>query len=80
MLRKIPVAVKGFHLFQKVAIPAGAAALAGMTSEFAVKYADRKIDETVKDINDLQASMKSFSEAKKKFTEKDSEAETPETD
>lgn len=81
MIRKIPIAVKGFHLFQKVAIPAGAAALAGMAAEHAVKYSDRKIDETVKDLNDLQTTMQSFSEAKKKlFEEKAPEAETSETE
>jgi len=60
IIRSRPILVKGFHLFQKVAIPAGAAALAGMASEQAVKYADRKIDETVAEaeaMNDLTANI-----------------------
>jgi hypothetical protein len=51
IIRSRPVLVKSFHLFQKVAIPAGAAALAGMASEQAVKYSERKIDENVEAIN-----------------------------
>jgi hypothetical protein len=51
IIRSRPALVKGFHLFQKVAIPAGAAALAGMTSEAAIRYTDRKIDENVADID-----------------------------
>lgn len=47
IIRSRPALVKGFHLFQKVAIPAGAAALAGLTSEAAVKYSERKIDENI---------------------------------
>lgn len=47
IIRSRPALVKGFHLFQKFAIPAGAAALAGMTSEAAVKYSERKIDENI---------------------------------
>jgi outer membrane murein-binding lipoprotein Lpp len=75
LIRHIPVAAKSWHLFQKVAIPAGAAALAGMASEQAVKYSDRKIDETVKDINKLQADMEKFVEKKQA-----SKTEAPETD
>lgn len=44
MIRKFPVAVKAFHGWQKVAIPAGAAALAGMAADKAVKYAEEQID------------------------------------
>lgn len=44
MIRHIPVAVKAFHGWQKFAIPAGAAALAGMTADKAVKYAEEQID------------------------------------
>lgn len=51
IIRSRPALVKTFHLFQKVAIPAGAAAMAGMASEQAVKYANRKIDENVEAIN-----------------------------
>jgi hypothetical protein len=60
IIRSRPALVKTFHLFQKVAIPAGAAALAGMASEQAIKYADRKIDETVLDVDamhDLTTSV-----------------------
>jgi hypothetical protein len=57
LIRHIPVAVKGWKVFQKVAIPAGAAALAGLASEQAVKYADRKIDETVVEIEGLEAMV-----------------------
>lgn len=44
MIRKFPVAVRGFHFWQKVAIPAGAVALAGMAADKAVKYAEEQID------------------------------------
>lgn len=44
MLRKFPIAVKTFHSWHKFAIPAGAAALAGMTADKAVKYAEEQID------------------------------------
>jgi hypothetical protein len=47
IIRSRPLLTKGFHLFQKVAIPAGAVALAGLTSEAAVKYSERKIDENI---------------------------------
>lgn len=43
-IRKYPVAIRSFHLWQKVAIPAGAVALAGMTADKAVKYAEEQID------------------------------------
>lgn len=55
ILRSRPVLMKGFKLFHKIAIPAGAAALAGMTSEAAVRYSERKIDENVEAINNLEA-------------------------
>lgn len=55
LIRSRPALVKGYNLFQKIAIPAGAAALAGMTSEAAVKYSERKIDENVEAINNLEA-------------------------
>lgn len=54
LIRSRPLLTKGFHLFQKVAIPAGAVALAGMTSEVAVKYAERKIDENVEALNTFE--------------------------
>jgi hypothetical protein len=44
MIRKFPIAVRGFHAWQKVAIPAGAVALAGMAADKAVKYAEEQID------------------------------------
>lgn len=44
MIRKFPVAVKTFHVWQKFAIPAGATALAGMAADKAVKYAEEQID------------------------------------
>ena len=65
MIRKIPIAVKGWQVFHKVAIPAGAAALAGMAAEHAVKYSDKKIDETVRDIEKLQTDMETYIEKKK---------------
>jgi len=46
-IRKIPVAVKTFHVWQKFAIPAGAAALAGFVAEKAVTYAEEQIDDNV---------------------------------
>lgn len=57
MIRHIPIAVKGFHMFQKVAIPAGAFALAGMAAEQAVKYTENDIDKTVSDIEGFQKSV-----------------------
>lgn len=47
IIRNSPKLVSGFHLFQKIAIPAGAAALAGMAAEQAVKYSEKQIDENV---------------------------------
>lgn len=44
MIRRFPVAVRGFHAWQKIAIPAGAAALAGLAADKAVKYAEEQID------------------------------------
>jgi len=63
-IRHIPVAVKSWQVFHKVAIPAGAAALAGMAAEQAVKYSDKKIDDTVKDIEKVRADMESYIEKK----------------
>lgn len=57
IIRGVPAAVKGWKLFQKIAIPAGAAALAGMASEQAVKYADRKIDENAQLLNDMETKV-----------------------
>jgi hypothetical protein len=56
-LRHIPIASKGFHLFQKVAIPVGAFALAGMASEQAVNYFDREVDTVVTDIEKYQKGV-----------------------
>lgn len=67
LIRKVPSLVKGFHLFQKVAIPAGAAALAGMAAEQAVKYSDRKIDENVHDIEVLKQMINDVGSIKKHF-------------
>jgi hypothetical protein len=44
MIRKFPIAVRGFHAWQKIAVPAGAVALAGMAADKAVKYAEEQID------------------------------------
>lgn len=44
MIRRFPIAVKTFHAWQKFAIPAGAAALAGMAADKAVTYAEEQID------------------------------------
>lgn len=74
-IRHIPLAVKGWKVFQKIAIPAGAAALAGMASEQAVRYADRKIDENVAMVNQLQ---KNLDEKFNKKSEKDSDSESEE--
>jgi hypothetical protein len=60
IIRSRPALVKGFHLFQKVAIPAGAAALAGLASEQAVKYSERKIDENVEAIQMAESLSASF--------------------
>lgn len=71
-IRHSPKLVSGWKLFQKFAIPAGAAALAGMASEQAVKYADRKIDENVDLINKVEnmaaAGLKNVND---KIAEKD---------
>jgi hypothetical protein len=75
LIRKFPVAVHGFHFWQKVAIPAGAVALAGMAADKAVKYAEEQIDLNVmtaeKYIAKVQASV---DKANKK--NKDSEQST----
>jgi hypothetical protein len=72
IIRNSPKLVGGWKLFQKIAIPAGAAALAGMASEQAVKYADRKIDENVDVINNVEfmaaAGLKNVND---KIAEKD---------
>lgn len=57
IIRGFPVLVKGFHLFQKVAIPAGAAALAGMAAEQAVKYTENRIDENVLMAEKIKAKL-----------------------
>jgi hypothetical protein len=80
MIRSRPALVKGFHLFQKVAIPAGAAALAGMASEQAIKYADRKIDETVGEVeamHDLTANL--LKKVNDKDAAKQAAKETPDS-
>ena len=69
VIRRIPSLVKGYHLFQKVAIPAGAACLAGMAAEQAVKYSDKKIDETVKDVETLNQMINDVGTIKKHFEE-----------
>lgn len=47
IIRNSPKLVSGWKLFQKVAIPAGAAALAGLASDAAVKHSEKTIDEYV---------------------------------
>lgn len=70
-IRHIPIAVKGFHLFQKVAIPAGAAALAGMAAEQAVKFTEKEIDETVSNIEKYQKQVEAaVQKAKEKNAKK----------
>lgn len=54
IIQNSPKLIAGWKVFKKLAIPAGAAALAGMASEQAVKYADRKIDENVEIINNFE--------------------------
>lgn len=58
IIRSRPGLSAAFHVFQKVAIPAGAAALAGMASEQAVKYTERRIDEDVATVNGWEAKAK----------------------
>jgi len=60
LIRSRPLLTKGFHLFQKVAIPAGAAALAGLASEHAVRYSERKIDENVEALNNIEHAAAAF--------------------
>lgn len=55
LIRSRPILNKSFHLFQKVAIPAGAAALAGMVSRQAIKYTEQQIDEHVALFNSTEA-------------------------
>lgn len=42
---------KTWQLFHKIAIPAGATALAGMTAHFTVNYTDKEIDKNVDALN-----------------------------
>lgn len=77
LIRKVPALVEGFHLFQKIAIPAGAVALAGLASEQAVAYAERRIDENVKSANDLEATINATVE---KAKNKGSKTESEETE
>lgn len=74
-IRHIPVLAKSWKVFQKVAIPAGAAALAGMASEHAVKYSDKKIDETVVELDSMKAMLDDLvtKSKNKKNDDKDSE-------
>lgn len=46
---------KTWQLFHKVAIPAGATALAGMAAHYTVAHTDKEIDQSVKALNDLIA-------------------------
>ena len=77
IIRNIPALAKGFHIFQKVAIPAGAVALAGLASEQAVAYAERRIDENVKAANEMEAVINATSEMakQKKAAKKAAKAE-----
>ena len=68
IIRHSPKLIGGWKVFQKIAIPAGAAALAGMASEQAVKYADRKIDENNKVENVAAAGLKNVND---KIADKD---------
>lgn len=74
IIRSRPMLVSGWKLFQKVAIPAGAAALAGMASEQAVKYTEKRIDENVL----MAEKMKVKIDETVKKTMKDSKTESPE--
>lgn len=77
IIRSRPLLTKGYHLFQKVAIPAGAAALAGMTSEVAVKFAERKIDENVEALNTFETLA---AQGLKKVNDKDDAKKADSTD
>jgi len=70
-IRHIPAAVTVWKTFQKYAIPAGAAALAGMASEQAVKYADKKIDQTFDDVEKMNVWLNELVDKSKK-NDKDS--------
>lgn len=70
-VRFIPLGPEAFRLFQKVAIPAGAAALAGMAAEQAVKYSEKEIDETVASIEKYQKKVQeAVAKAKEKQAKK----------
>lgn len=47
IIKNRPMLVSGWKLFHKVAIPAGAAALAGLAADAAVKKSEQTIDEYV---------------------------------
>lgn len=47
IIRNRPMFVSGWKMFHKVAIPAGAAALAGLAADAAVKHTEKTIDEYV---------------------------------
>lgn len=77
MIRKFPVAVHAFHAWQKIAIPAGAVALAGMAADKAVKYAEEQIDLNVmtaeKYIAKVQAAVDTANNKKAEDSEKSTE-------
>lgn len=76
IIRSRPMLVSGWKIFQKIAIPAGAAALAGMASEQAVKYADEKIDENVQMVNRMQERV----DAAKTKAKAEAETDKPDTE
>lgn len=51
IIRRSSSLIKGWQLFHKIAVPAGATALAGMTAHFTVAYTDKEIDKNVKILN-----------------------------
>lgn len=78
LIRKVPSLVKGYHLFQKIAIPAGAVALAGMASEHAVKYAEKRIDENVKAAEQIQTDFEAAKDLKARFKKQSAESDSAE--
>jgi predicted butyrate kinase (DUF1464 family) len=72
VIQNSPKLIAGWKVFKKLAIPAGAAALAGMASEQAVKYSEKKIDENVEMVNNLEKTLaKGLKNVNDKIADKD---------
>lgn len=61
--KKSAALAKGWQLFHKVAIPAGATALAGMTAHYTVKHTDEEIDKNVTALNNWLIKERKIKEA-----------------